>query len=153
MLPEDTAMPEECVLLKDAPYNLEQCPLCSTEFPNFMRGMVQRRKRFLGFLWKQDYCAIICHGCKNIVGWESPCRYTIMNYRINEICEKQFNDNEIKFALQGAGDIARRLPEISNVPENVKSDEFAEWLASRLRCAMGRGMRIGVEQKHWLKEP
>ncbi len=62
----------EYVALKDAPYALEVCPKCGTPFPEFLRGCVQRSKRFLGFLWKRPYCAIICHGCKEIIGYENP---------------------------------------------------------------------------------
>ena len=65
-------MPIEYTLLKNQPYAREICPKCNERFPEFMRGQVQRSKRFLGFLWKRDYCAIICHACKEIIGWESP---------------------------------------------------------------------------------
>ncbi len=65
-------MPTEPALLSQQSYALEQCPNCSEPFPEFMRGLVQRSKRFLGFLWRRDYCAVICHKCKDIVGWESP---------------------------------------------------------------------------------
>lgn len=65
-------MPIECVQLKDEPFSFEKCPKCGAGWPEFMRGQVQRSKRFLGFLWKRPYCAVICHKCKNIIGWESP---------------------------------------------------------------------------------
>jgi len=65
-------MPSEYMLLKEEPFFKELCPNCGARFPEFMRGMVQRPKRFLGVLWRQDYCAVICHECKNIIGWESP---------------------------------------------------------------------------------
>lgn len=63
-------MPTECDQLKNQPYAKEKCPLCGIPFPEFMRGQVQRSKRLLGVLWKRPYCAIICHECKNIIGWE-----------------------------------------------------------------------------------
>lgn len=65
-------MPIECVQLKDEPFPFEKCPKCGAGWPEFMRGQVQRSKRVLGFLWKRPYCAIICHKCKNVIGWESP---------------------------------------------------------------------------------
>lgn len=65
-------MPIEVKLLENSPFAREQCPKCGELFPEFMRGQVQRSQRFWGFLWKRDYCAVICHGCKLIIGWESP---------------------------------------------------------------------------------
>jgi hypothetical protein len=55
--------------LKGAPYAFEECPHCKQEFPEFMRGMVQSAwRRFLCL----PYCAVICHECKDIIGWEKP---------------------------------------------------------------------------------
>ena len=65
-------MPIEADLLKNYPYALEACPKCGERFPEFMRGMVQRSKRYLWVFWKRPYCAVICHGCKAIIGWEKP---------------------------------------------------------------------------------
>jgi len=62
----------ECTQLRGAPYFYEACPRCGEPFPEFMRGQVQRGKRFLWVLWRRPYCAVICHKCKRIVGWESP---------------------------------------------------------------------------------
>ncbi len=65
-------MPLEADLLKNRPYPFERCPKCGQPFPEFLRGMVQRSRRFLGFLWRQPYCAVICQQCKAIIGWEQP---------------------------------------------------------------------------------
>jgi len=65
-------MPIECEQLNRQPCAVKKCPKCGTLFPDFMRGQVQRSKRFLGILWRRPYCAVICHGCKKIIGWESP---------------------------------------------------------------------------------
>ena len=65
-------MAKEFAMLKHAPYVFEICPACGARFPEFLRGEVQRSKRFLGFLWKRPYCAVICHVCKDIIGWEQP---------------------------------------------------------------------------------
>lgn len=67
----------EHILLKDQIYPKETCPKCYATGINrpeyqFLRGMVQRNKYFLGFLWKRKYCAVICFNCKEIIGWESP---------------------------------------------------------------------------------
>jgi predicted nucleic-acid-binding Zn-ribbon protein len=65
-------MPIESDLLAREPYAKERCPKCGAICPEFMRGQVQRSKRFLWVLWKRPYCAVICHRCKCIIGWESP---------------------------------------------------------------------------------
>ncbi len=65
-------MPVECELLRFQPYARISCSECGAEFPEFMRGQVQRSKRFLWVFWKRDYCAIICHECKCVIGYESP---------------------------------------------------------------------------------
>lgn len=62
-------MTEEYKRLKGAPYFSEECPRCGQPFPEFMRGMVQSKwRRFL----RLPYCAVICHRCKAIIGWEKP---------------------------------------------------------------------------------
>lgn len=62
-------MPIEYVQLKNAPFAKEECTKCGQPFPEFMRGMVQSTwRRLLGM----RYCAVICHNCKKIVGWEKP---------------------------------------------------------------------------------
>ena len=62
-------MSDEYAQLKGAPYSLEECKCCGEPFPEFMRGQVQSSwRRFFGL----DYCAVICHKCKEITGWEKP---------------------------------------------------------------------------------
>ena len=62
-------MPKEVELLRYAPYAKETCPKCGAPFPEFLRGQVQSDwRRWL----RLPYCAIICHGCKEIIGWEKP---------------------------------------------------------------------------------
>lgn len=65
-------MPIEYLQLKDKPQPFQHCPKCHRPFIEFLRGMVQRSKRWLCFGPKRDYCAVICYNCKQIVGWESP---------------------------------------------------------------------------------
>jgi len=65
-------MPMECEQLRDEPMPLDKCPKCGDTFRTFLRGQIQRSKRFLGMFKKQPYCALICASCENIVGWESP---------------------------------------------------------------------------------
>jgi len=66
-------MPIECSQLKDAPEKFASCPKChATPFVSFLRGSVQRPKRWCHIGKKQDYCAVICSVCKEIVGHESP---------------------------------------------------------------------------------
>jgi len=66
-------MPIEYDLLKDYPMSLEICPKCGADpFRQFLRGQIQRCKRKWLIGSKQDYCAVICWGCKAIVGYESP---------------------------------------------------------------------------------
>lgn len=62
-------MPIEYIQLKGDPYVFEKCPKCSAPFPEFMRGQVQSgwRKFF-----RLKYCAVICHDCRQIIGWEKP---------------------------------------------------------------------------------
>lgn len=62
-------MPSEVEMLRGYPYAREKCRKCGTLFPEFMRGEVQSAiRRFLGMA----YCAIICHQCKRVIGWEKP---------------------------------------------------------------------------------
>lgn len=68
-------MPIEALILSHAPYAKEKCQKCGERFPEFMRGQVQRSKRFLGIGPRRRYCAVICHACKEIIGWESPLDY------------------------------------------------------------------------------
>jgi hypothetical protein len=68
------SMPIECSILDKQPEPIKTCPKCGcTPFETFMRGMIQRRKRkwwLFGERW--PYCAVICWGCKEIVGYEQP---------------------------------------------------------------------------------
>lgn len=67
-------MPKEYELLKNAPYVFEKCKTCGTPFPEFMRGMVQSNARkFFGL----PYCAVICHNCKETIGWEQPNKHRV----------------------------------------------------------------------------
>jgi len=62
-------MPIECEQLRGAPYAKEECKHCGEPFPEFMRGQVQSTwRRLLGL----RYCAVICHKCKKLTGWEKP---------------------------------------------------------------------------------
>jgi hypothetical protein len=66
-------MPIEATLLHDQAVPFASCPECYvTPFEPFMRGCVQRSKRRWLIGKKQDYCAIICSSCQEIVGYESP---------------------------------------------------------------------------------
>jgi hypothetical protein len=62
-------MPIESEILRNYPYAREVCCKCNAQFPEFQRGTVQ--SSFRKFL-RLPYCAIICHECKNIIGWEKP---------------------------------------------------------------------------------
>lgn len=62
-------MPREHVTLMHKPYALEKCKKCGEPFPEFMRGQVQSGWRKMFGL---SYCAVICHHCKEIIGWEKP---------------------------------------------------------------------------------
>jgi hypothetical protein len=68
----EVRMPIEYKLFMNVPLSDIKCPRCGVSSDGFMRGQVQRSKRFLGFLWRRPYCAIICHICKDIIGYESP---------------------------------------------------------------------------------
>lgn len=62
-------MPIEYCKLKNASPAKEKCQQCQYPFPQFMRGQVQSNwRRILGM----KYCAVICDGCKEIIGWEKP---------------------------------------------------------------------------------
>lgn len=67
-------MPIEFVQLQDEPVPFESCPNCGvTPFEPFIRGCVHRpKRRWIFFGKKQDYCALICDKCKELVGYESP---------------------------------------------------------------------------------
>jgi hypothetical protein len=67
-------MPIEYTLLKDLPCSIHTCPYCHAQpFEPFMRGLVQRSNRkWFGLGPNQDYCALICSSCKQIVAYESP---------------------------------------------------------------------------------
>lgn len=65
-------MPIEAELLRHKPEPFRRCPECMCLSRSLMRGQVQRSRRFLGFLWKRPYCAVICGACKEIIGWEEP---------------------------------------------------------------------------------
>lgn len=62
-------VPIEYTQLRTVPYAFEKCPKCGEPFPEFMRGMVQSKWRKL---FGMRYCAVICHKCKYIIGWEKP---------------------------------------------------------------------------------
>lgn len=66
-------MPIEAAMLKDAKERVDHCPQCANRpFRSFLRGQVQRPRRFLGCLWRRPYCCIICNCCKTVVGYEDP---------------------------------------------------------------------------------
>jgi len=66
-------MPIEYTQLKNEPYALEECKHCGAGFPEFMRGQVQSGwRKFFGMA----YCAVICHECRDITGWEKPSLHT-----------------------------------------------------------------------------
>ena len=62
-------MPIECAMLERCPYAKEECPKCGQPFPEFLRGQVQSSWRKL---FGMKYCAVICHKCKEVIGWEKP---------------------------------------------------------------------------------
>ena len=62
-------MPIETFLMKRLPFAKEICPKCGERFPEFLRGQVQS---FIRKTFGLPYCAVICHKCKNIIGWEKP---------------------------------------------------------------------------------
>ena len=67
-------MPIEYTLLAGKPFPFETCPKCNKPITYLlMRGTVQRWKRVWYAPWRtQDYCAVICSECSDIIGWESP---------------------------------------------------------------------------------
>lgn len=80
-------MPIECVLLRNAPHTVKKCKHCGAENPDFLRGQIQSSwRRFFGLA----YCAVICHRCKKLTGWESCeklffTRYVEMVHNTQEI--------------------------------------------------------------------
>ncbi len=69
-------MPIEATLLDGAPVSLASCPRCGdSPFNPFLRGQVQRWPYSWRTLWlpvgpARPCCALICWGCKDIVGYE-----------------------------------------------------------------------------------
>jgi len=66
----------ERLKLYDSPAPLKRCPRCGAHpFQPFLRCQVGRSPRTL-FSWPpfklRAHLALICWGCKNIVGYESP---------------------------------------------------------------------------------
>ena len=65
-------MPIEFEILRHQPPPLAKCPKCGAEpFIPDHRGCIQRRQ-YTPLGKRQDYCALICHSCLEIVGFESP---------------------------------------------------------------------------------
>lgn len=62
-------MPIEWEQLRYAPPALKKCKYCSAPNPDFMRGEVQSTWRRI---LRLPYCAVICHRCKRLTGWEKP---------------------------------------------------------------------------------
>jgi len=66
-------MPREYTALLNEPPPLAECPNCGAcPFEPFLRGLVQRAKRWLFIGPRRPYVAVICADCKEIVGHESP---------------------------------------------------------------------------------
>jgi hypothetical protein len=69
-------MPVEALLLDALPAPLASCPKCGdAPLRPFMRGQVQRSAYSWRTLWlpiggPRPYCAVICWGCKEIIGYE-----------------------------------------------------------------------------------
>ena len=62
-------MPIEYARLSGEPHRFAKCKHCGEPYPEFMRGQVQSAwRRFFGM----PYCAVICHHCKKLTGWEKP---------------------------------------------------------------------------------
>src|ERR1700721_3087021 len=65
-------MPIEFEILRQQPAPLAKCPKCGAEpFIPDHRGCIQRRQ-YTPLGKRQDYCALICRSCCEIVGFESP---------------------------------------------------------------------------------
>lgn len=65
-------MPMEYMRLRNTQPKLLNCPKCGLGFTKgnaFMRGLVQSGLRRF---FRLPYCAIVCHRCKQVVGWEKP---------------------------------------------------------------------------------
>ncbi len=66
-------MPIEFTILEDATVPLQECSRCGCRpFRPFLRGQVQRARRWFGLGPRRPYCALICSVCKSIVGYEYP---------------------------------------------------------------------------------
>jgi hypothetical protein len=65
-------MPIEAITSQAMPASLQRCPHCNAApFEPFLRGMVTRTF-WLPWTWKRrDIWAVICRGCKGIVGYEA----------------------------------------------------------------------------------
>jgi len=87
-------MPSEALILDHAPYPVETCLKCNKPFRPFLRGMVQRSKRFLGIGPLRPYCAIICQECKQIIGYEDPTSYE--EKVLNGQWESEFGGGQVK---------------------------------------------------------
>ena len=63
-------MPVEFSMLDGKPPPFAEFPCCGAKpFDQMMRGLVQA-SRWWGL--RKRYCAVICYGCKEIVGYEDP---------------------------------------------------------------------------------
>ncbi len=67
----EVSMPIEMMILESRPEIFLMCPECgASPFRSFLRGAVQRRKRWFIVGPRRKYCSIICSECKEIVGHE-----------------------------------------------------------------------------------
>lgn len=78
-------MPKEYERLRKLPTPFFNCPKCHKEFEPFLRGLVQRAKRWFWIGPRRDYCALICRSCKQIVGWETPPRACLSFEQISQV--------------------------------------------------------------------
>ena len=95
-------MPIEYKLLKNEPYAMEKCPKCNQQFPEFMRGMVQSGWRKI---LRLPYCAVICHNCKEIIGWEKPDMRKISSAKLDNIIhevEEDISQTKLTQAIESA---------------------------------------------------
>ncbi len=67
-------MPWEYSALARRPALEGTCSECGAPLEYFLRGLVQRGARPWWRFWgpERPYCAIICHACKEIIGYEHP---------------------------------------------------------------------------------
>jgi hypothetical protein len=74
VMDKERKMPIEFTALYHKPEPFAHCPGCgSPRFESFLRGLVQRsRRRWWWPFQIRAHCAVICHECKEIVGWEAP---------------------------------------------------------------------------------